>query len=189
MIKCLILTGGESSRMGEEKYLIEDNGTPQYQHLYELLTAQGFPVYISCNERQAEVIPDTYNKLVDTYDQIGPIGGLATAIAHDAKCSWLVVACDLMGLTSDAVTGLIEASAPEYDIVTYRHPESGFYETTLTIYNPGAFIVLKRAIRKEVYSLQDILKKCTTKAIEGKAEFLVNVNTREDRDTSRGSFL
>ena len=189
MINCLILTGGESSRMGEEKYLLEDNGAPQYQQLYEMLTAQGLPVYISCNERQAEVIPDAYNKLVDAYDQIGPIGGLATAIAEDAKSSWLVVACDLMGLKPEAVTGLISANAPEYDIITYQHPESRFYETTLTIYNPGAFIVLKRAIRKEVYSLQDILKKCATKAIEGSAGFLVNVNTREDRDTSRGSFL
>ncbi|WP_421898291.1 molybdenum cofactor guanylyltransferase [Marinoscillum sp.] len=189
MIKCLILVGGESSRMGEEKYLMEDNGTPQYQYLYEMLTTQGYPTYISCNERQNEVIPDTYAKLVDTYDQIGPIGGLATAIAEDARCSWLVVACDLMGLTADAVTRLISANAPEYDIVTYQHPESGFYETTLTIYNPGAFIVLKRAIRKEVYSLQDILKKCPTKAIKGEVDFLVNVNTREDRNTSRGSFL
>ncbi len=146
MIKCLILTGGESSRMGEEKYLLEDNGAPQYQHLYEMLTAQGLPVYISCNERQAEVIPDTYNKLVDAYDQIGPIGGLATAIAEDAKSSWLVVACDLMGLKPDAVTELISANAREYDIITYQHPESMLYDTTLTLYHPCACIASMIAV-------------------------------------------
>ncbi len=183
MIKALILTGGKSSRMGTDKFLMKVNeDKPQYLFIYEMLTTLGVEVYFSCTSEQSKEIGSQYNTIVDKYDGIGPIGGIASAVLTDNKTSWLVVACDLINLTPDALNVLLSANDDRmYDIVTYGGETDGFLETTLTIYNPGAFIVIKRKVRDQQYKLQELMKKCTVKAIKPvDKKILRNANTPED---------
>ncbi len=180
-VKALILIGGKSTRMGEEKYLIGINGKPQYAFLHDLLKAAGVDVFLSINMGQSQAIPPSFNTIVDQYTEIGPMGGLISAIAQDSKCSWLVVACDLIHLDQEGLQNLIEANEEAYDIVTYQQEDSPFFETTCTLYNPGSYILLRRALRNREYSLQNILKKsCVKSVIPHKPEILHNVNAPED---------
>lgn len=180
-VKALILIGGKSTRMGEDKYLLGINGKPQYQYLHDLLTAAGLDVSLSINGGQSQVIPATYNTIVDQYNEIGPMGGLISAITLDSKSSWLIVACDLIHLDKRALQELIQANEETYDIITYQEEGSPFFETTCTLYNPGSYILLKRALRNREYSLQNILRKASVKTvIPYKADILHNANVPED---------
>ncbi len=179
--KALILIGGKSTRMGSEKHLLEVNGKPQYQFLYELLSGMGFPVFISCNKGQMKEIRPDFPIVVDQFDQLGPIGGIASAFKSDPGCNWLVVACDLIQLTQQAVTALMDSIDPEMDVITYRQEKAGFYETVLTCYQPSIAKAIFSQIANEAFSLQALLKKSKVKAIPpADHSFLKNANSPED---------
>ena len=180
-MKALLLIGGKSQRMGAEKHLLDVNGRTQYHHLYNMLTDMGLEVCVSCNIEQYRDLPESHYKLVDQYDAIGPIGGLVSAINHRPEEPWLIVACDLVNVTKETLTRLIEAADDDHDIITYQPKGSDYLETTVTIYQPSSFRVVLDAIEMGLYGLQRVLKKCKVKTVapNDNAE-LKNVNTPED---------
>ncbi|REE05629.1 molybdenum cofactor guanylyltransferase [Marinoscillum furvescens] len=181
MIKALILTGGKSTRMGTDKFLMEVNGKPQYQHLYELLTGLGLETYLSCSAEQVKKLHGSVPLIKDIHDGIGPIGGLAAAITAFPDTSWLVVACDLIHFEVETVNELLRADDENYDVITYQQEGSSFFETTCTLYHPSAYIVIRRNIRNGDYSLQSVLKKSMVKTIvPSNPQWLKNANSRED---------
>lgn len=181
MIKALILTGGQSTRMGADKFLMEINGKPQYQHLYELLTGLGLETYLSCSAEQVSKLRGAVPVIKDIHEGIGPIGGLAAAITAFPDASWLVVACDLIHLTPESVKVLLDADEANFDVITYQQEGSPFFETTCTIYHPSSYIVVRRTIRNGDYSLQTVLKKSVVKTIApADANWLKNANRKED---------
>lgn len=179
-MKALILIGGKSARMGAEKHLLETNGKSQYLHLTELLGSFGLEVFVSCNEAQVDGLENgDFEVLVDKYKSIGPIGGIATAIENDKKTNLLVVACDLINLTKNAIQELIESTDTASDVVTYSKDE--FLETTLTIYQTSSFQTILDSIQNKEYSLQKSLQKLKVQTIEPEDEaILKNVNRKED---------
>lgn len=167
--------------MGEPKHLLRKSGKPQYQFIYDLLTSCSIQSCISCNKEQADSLDSKYPLIVDTYDSIGPIGGIATAFNQEPDTSWLVVACDLVNVNEGAITNLTSANNPERAVTTYRKADSSFFETTLTIYNPLAARFVQESIKAKDYSLQGLIKKCNVKTIEVSSyDFLKNVNTKSD---------
>ncbi len=51
----IILAGGQSSRMGQPKSLLEYHGKPQYQYAAELLNSFCAQVFISCSAEQQTI--------------------------------------------------------------------------------------------------------------------------------------
>ncbi|MFT7233672.1 MAG: molybdopterin-guanine dinucleotide biosynthesis protein A [Cyclobacteriaceae bacterium] len=181
MLNALILIGGKSTRLGEDKYMMEVNGKPQYQHLYDLMHGMNIPTYLSCNEKQDQILSKTYPSIVDQYPDSGPIGGIVSAMNFRSNVSWLVTACDLVNLTADAISNLISENQEGFDIVTYQQESSEFLETTLSIYNPSSSRALLQAINSGNLRLQNVLKGCNTHVIKvSDGNFLKNVNSPKD---------
>lgn len=165
--------------MGSDKYLMNLHGAPQYQHLFDLLSGLGLSVYLSCNRTQNFQLPVDYPKIMDRHEAIGPMGGLASAIDQFPTYSWLVVACDLVNLTRNTVQKLLEADEGS-DVVTCQISGSVFLETTITVYHPGSFDVVRQAVEAGNYSLQQVLAQCEVKVIPTAGHELKNVNRPED---------
>lgn len=181
MVKALILTGGKSTRMGRDKYLLELYGKPQYQHLYGLIESLGIPVFLSCTDGQALKIPGTYQKVLDLYPSIGPIGGIASAVKADPFSHWLVVACDLGHLKVPLLQELLGQVKSEADVVTFKKSGSDYFETTISLYKPSSFPTIRSAIKTGEYSLQKVLRQCNVLALKAKDESqLSNLNYPED---------
>lgn len=167
--------------MGRDKYLLDVNGVPQYQRLYQLMEHLRVPVYISCSGEQAANIPAYYKKIVDQYGAIGPIGGIASAIASDACADWMVIACDLICLNEPALRKLLDAEDKQADVIAYKKSNSAFYETTLAIYKSASFQAIQRAVDSGQYSLQKVLRACNTRSVTADNEaWLLNANTPGD---------
>lgn len=168
--------------MGRDKFAMDFHGLPQYAYLYCMMSDLHIPVYLSCSAAQSDVFPPDYKQIVDRYDGIGPIGGLASAIEDDSSAAWLVVACDLIHLNKETIQLLLDSAATAgSDIVTFKKKESDYYETTLSVYTPATFHSIRQAIDKKNYSLQSILKSHHTTALTVKNErVLTNANTPED---------
>ena len=185
MIRGLILIGGKSTRMGSPKYLLEINGKPQYQYLLDLFNDLKIECFLSCNKDQIGSLPQEIPKIPDIHKGKGPIGGILSAFKRYPDSSWLVVACDLPNVNASVINKLELSNDYHYDVVVLKKEENVFFETTIAIYNPSSFPYLKVAFEKGNYSLNEVLKKCRTKAlIANDPASLKNVNRPEDLNLS-----
>lgn len=181
MMKALILIGGESKRMGREKYLIDFHGKPQYQYLYELLSSINLSTYLSCNQQQAGTVPDCYPKILDQYPSIGPIGGIASAFSQGPTANWLVIACDMAYVDRQSIEDLLTHENEQVDAICYQKAGQEFYEGTFCIYKPTFSPKIQQALQKGQFSLQKLLKKCKVKTLVPYDEkVLANFNTPDD---------
>lgn len=92
----LLLTGGHSRRMGQNKANLLINNQTFAEKIAAELSSCG-PVYLSIS---ADISPDfttntTYPCIVDEENHIGPLGGISAAMHQIAADTFFVCACDM----------------------------------------------------------------------------------------------
>ena len=133
----LVLSGGQSLRMGSDKALIAYHAENQLLHTSALLRQQCHEVYISCREEQAETYRHFGIPLItDSYLGIGPFGGLLSAQRANPDAAWLIAACDLPFLDKDTLSQLCMKRNPMRFATAFRNPESGMLEPLFACYEP-----------------------------------------------------
>jgi molybdenum cofactor guanylyltransferase len=92
-----ILAGGESSRMGRDKALLELDGATLVARTARLVEyVARTPAIVGAPERLGGL---GFTLIADEWPGTGPLGGIATAL-HGSHSKWnLIVACDLPYLT------------------------------------------------------------------------------------------
>src|SRR6478735_6633462 len=92
----LVICGGQSTRMGTDKSLLDYYGKAQRYYVHEMLQPFCEKVFLSCNEQQAATITGNYETIADApaYSDIGPMAGLLSAFGQYPDKAFLVVACD-----------------------------------------------------------------------------------------------
>ncbi len=105
-----ILIGGKSTRMGQAKHLIEDNGKTWLEHSIEQLKSVVDEVVIV----GAGDIPEHISvvRLPDVPGLSGPLSGMLAAMRWAPHACWLMSACDLPQLSTDALRWLLNQRAP-----------------------------------------------------------------------------
>jgi molybdopterin-guanine dinucleotide biosynthesis protein A len=100
-----ILAGGESSRMGRDKALLELNGEALIVRVTRLLELVADGCAVIGDSLRLEGL--ALRTIGDDYPGAGPLGGIATAL-RASNAEWnLVVACDLPYLTREWLEFLI----------------------------------------------------------------------------------
>lgn len=185
-----ILAGGRSSRMGRAKGLLEFGGEPLVVHVARLLEFTGeAPVVIGPTEVYAHlgirVVPDDGENL-------GPLGGISTAL-RVATCEWnLIVGCDLPFLTREWLEFLIARAIGSSADVVMPLNERGF-EPLCAMYRKRARRAITEALEGGVRKITDGLAALTLASIEPAewkafdpcGRLFKNVNTPEDYDEAR----
>lgn len=154
-LNCLLLAGGQSSRMGTPKHLLAlANGQPVFAYLLERLheACPQSDLYISVHSHeQAAVLPPVlglrYRVLCDSSGDtgdvsgyyIGPAAGLLAAYEEDAHCHWMVLACDYPLMTSSDLKLLVELY--EEPVTCFQNAD-GFLEPLVAIWSPNALQAL-----------------------------------------------
>lgn len=135
-VKALLLTGGKSTRMGQDKSFLEYHARPQINFMYDLLKAFVDDVYISCKTKEdyPGFPEDSY--LPDRFHGLGPLGGIMTAQATDAKCAWLTVAVDLPFVDKKALKFLLDNRNPFKAATAFKSNFKDFPEPLMSIYEP-----------------------------------------------------
>ncbi len=175
-MKGLVLVGGKSRRMGQDKALLTLQGATMITHAANLLKSCHLEVFVSCNKSQKDIFQSEYSLIIDQFDNIGPIGGIYSALNHDQNCDWLVMACDMPKIDKPAIELLIQAHQTN-QITTFKGDQKVFPETTITIYPKTIIGAIKYAIDHNDYRLQKLLKKHNTYFIKpSHSNLLMNVN-------------
>jgi molybdenum cofactor guanylyltransferase len=101
-----ILAGGESSRMGRDKALLEVGGVPLLLRTARLVESVTGQTIVIGNRGARQTLGLRW--IDDDWPSAGPLGGIATALRASAAPWTLVVACDLPYLTKEWIEYLMK---------------------------------------------------------------------------------
>lgn len=178
----LVVCGGQSSRMGADKSLLEYYNMPQRYYLYNMLEPLCDQVFLSCNPNQVSEISEFYDFVVDKsdYDNIGPMAALFSAYLKYPDASFLVVGCDYPFIDEKALKKLIECRSEGTEAVCYFNSQTNFEEPLLAIYENSCLPKMLQNFEEGNYSLRHFLKAIITKNIIPESlENLKSVDTME----------
>ncbi|WEK71256.1 MAG: NTP transferase domain-containing protein [Candidatus Chryseobacterium colombiense] len=178
----LVLAGGKSQRMGNPKDKINWHGKEQRYYAADLLAPLCDEVFISCRQDQLENFDPNYNVLTDTFLNMGPFGGILSALRSQRDKAWLVVACDLPLLDEKSLEFLIENRNIEKVATTYESSFDGLPEPLITIWEPKSYPLLLNFLGSGITCPRKVLINSDTLILKpGNPDSLMNVNTPEDR--------
>lgn len=181
----LVLAGGQSRRMQQDKALLEYHGRPQYLHTYRLLKKVCQQVFLSCRPGQLHKFQEQSPDLpiiTDQHEDIGPLAALLSAFQQEKAVAWLTLACDMPLMDTATLKFLIKHRDPSAVATTYQLSGQDFPETMCTLWEPAAFLLLEEARKRGRYSLTRFLKQHPTKLVHpSDANALTNINTDEER--------
>jgi len=116
-VDAFILAGGESSRMGRDKALVEIGGKPLLLRAVQLLEPLAASVTIVGEKRRNGEFGAPV--LTDRWPGAGPLGAIATALANANNAWALILACDMPLITVEWLSWLCDratsASADSFD--------------------------------------------------------------------------
>jgi len=155
----LILTGGKSTRMNEDKALLYYNGKPHALYLKDLIAPFCKNVYLSAKEGQwsgtsLENIPT----ISDSLKGSGPSIGIISAFKKHPEANWMVLACDLPYINEDTIKELIYHYDSHKAAIAFKNKDKDFAEPLCTLYTPLAHPVFENANRSEIYCPVKILR-------------------------------
>ena len=136
----LVLAGGKSQRMGQDKGLLDYHGKPQREYMADLLQPFCEKIYLSFREKQ---IAKTEHTIIhDTFTGLGPYGAILSAFRAQPNQAWLTVACDLPYLEETSIKQLVKNRNPSKLATCFHNPDTNFPEPLITIWEPRAYPVL-----------------------------------------------
>ena len=181
----LVLAGGKSVRMGNDKGVIHWHGKEQRYYMADMLTTFCDEVFISCRtEQQSEIAPE-YKTLADNHEGAGPAIGILSAFKATPSAAWLVVACDLPLLDKNTIDFLISNRDISCIATTFKSPFDGLPEPLIAIWEPSCFEVLKAHIADGYSCPRKALMRNAARVnmlIPPDPDALMNTNTPEDAE-------
>lgn len=179
-VKGLVLAGGQSSRMGEDKGLIKYHGRSQRSHVAQLMSDLGLESYLSL--RAESVNTEGHQVIRDTFLGLGPMGGILSAFKAYPDHTWMTVACDLPYLSKQTLAQLLEARDPSKLATCFHNSDTGFPEPLITIWEPRAYQQLLMFLAQGYACPRKVLINNDVKQIEMQHKLeMTNVNTPGER--------
>lgn len=132
-IEIFILAGGNSSRMGQDKGLMEYHGMPMVEHVLKAVS----PIHRECAIVANNPVYEVFGFPVvrDLVQQKGPMGGLWTAIQHAKKNMLLLLACDYPLITTALLCSLMELADGQKIVMPFAqqqmHPLIAIYPVSI----------------------------------------------------------
>mgnify|MGYP000020578250 CR=1 FL=1 len=133
----IILAGGQSSRMGEDKGLMNLEGQPMIQYIIDSVKQIASNIIIIANDKAYEQFGFEVHE--DLVKEKGPLVGIVTGLsASKTELNW-IISCDAPYVSKDLLLDLMnklnefEAVVPEKE--EKKHPLIGAYKkSTLPVF-------------------------------------------------------
>lgn len=178
----IILAGGKSSRMGEDKGLVLLNGKPMIQYVIEALKEVVSDIIIISNNA-------SYNKFrIPVYADIikdkGPVGGIYTGLYHSKTQLNFCISCDVPMISSDFILWLLKRSGnASITLPMYKDK----IHQMIGVYSKQVLSNFKESTEKEHLKLSQVNKNMACKIIDIEKEYanfeeliFSNINTKNE---------
>ena len=182
-ISAAVLAGGKSSRMGKNKALLSLNGKTLIEHVTSAALAVAEPVQVITDS------PKDYTflmlpMLADEIANLGPLGGIYTALKHCKTPHCLILACDLPFLSLELMRFLSE-NAGTADVFAIDAGKG--VEPLCAVYSKNCLPAIEAQIAKQDYKVARLFEQVNARVVRlhpghslYAANLFHNVNTPED---------
>lgn len=173
----IILAGGDSSRMGAPKALVQYNGKKLIEWSISIVKDLCDSIIIGSNNRDLKHFG--FEIIEDVHENIGPIGGLYATLCASRTKHNIVIPCDTPLITVNIYEKLLLSSS-EYDVVI-AGLKNNFVEPLIGYYDKSVLKIFEKQIEKKDYKLNNTLKLLNTKVeIFSDKNFFKNINYPSD---------
>ncbi len=180
----LILVGGKSSRMKTDKASLEIHGKKQSLHCFELLNKFCQQTFLSNRQEQAGLggqkgLPQIHDE--EPFLNIGPLGGILSAMKKYPDAAWLVLACDLPYVDEKTIQYLINYRNPKKMATAFKSVHDGLPEPLCAIYEPNNLKYFKKFVNEGIHCPRKILMQADVELlVPPSVKALENVNNPEE---------
>ncbi|XOV69271.1 MAG: molybdenum cofactor guanylyltransferase [Fluviicola sp.] len=179
----IILAGGKSSRMGQDKALMELKGIPMLQQVANGLKNYCNEIIIASNEQKHHAFGDI--GVSDNYQDSGPLAGLEAGLLAASNESCIVISCDAPLLTTEILDRLISETDQRVIVASC----SGRVHPLIGIYTKGSLEIIQSQLEKKQLKMHDVLDALNAKCIDFPktlSEAFQNINTQEEWEQLTG---
>ncbi|MEP7363641.1 MAG: molybdenum cofactor guanylyltransferase [Acidobacteriota bacterium] len=179
-----VLAGGQSSRMGRDKAMLELDGATMLRRTYDLLAEVcGAATVVGPKERYASLgLP----LIEDARHGCGPLAGIEAALqdcSTKVGADWaLIVACDMPGLDEQGLAVLLD-EAPRAGAAQVLLPvsEGGRRQPLCALYRPQALGVVRKQLETGQFKLLNAIAQLPMQELAlNRPHHFLNVNRPED---------
>jgi molybdenum cofactor guanylyltransferase len=186
----LVLAGGRSTRMRQDKAALSYGGRTQLERAMALLTPYVERAYVSVrSEQRDDPVRARFAQIPDTLENLGPVAGMLAAQARHPHAAWLVLACDLPFIDEATLVHLVRHRAPSQLATAYRSSHDGLPEPLCAIWEPRSAQPLSEYVAGGRSCPRRFLVGVDTELLdEPNPQALDNVNTPEEYRSAMTAF-
>ncbi len=178
----LVLAGGKSTRMGEDKGRITYHGKAQREHAADLLSLFCEQTYYSMRSDQEDRPDDGRPVIHDSFEHLGAYGGLLSAFRIHPEAAWFVVATDLPLLDEISLAQLQGKRNTSRFATAFYNPATEFPEPLISIWEPRSYPRLLDFLAQGYACPRKVLINSDIELVDpANPEALVNVNDPKER--------
>jgi len=185
-----ILIGGKSRRFNSDKAYIQFSGESLSALLYKMISRVLNHVYFVADHGDKFPIPDV-DVIVDLKPDIGPLGGLYTALTHSSHDYCFISACDLPFLNVELIKILWDKCTGTSDIVVPVWDSK--IEPLAAFYHKRCIPVIESSLEKNQWMMKGFWNQVRTNYIDVTSYFnpgelrkiFFNINTPGDYETAQ----
>ena len=157
----IVLSGGQSKRMGREKGLIPLLGKPLIAYSIHVLEKTCSEVIISANQEDYKAFG--FPVINDEMAGIGPAGGILSCLKASRTEGNFILSCDMPLVSTDLVRYILERRGNAGVTVPLHN---GYPEPLCGFYSKAIIPEFRNRIKNGVYKIQDILEKLNVSFLE-----------------------
>ena len=183
----LVLSGGRSTRMGQDKAALAYAGRTQLERAMALIGPHVERAWVSVrSEQHADPLRARFAQIADRQRDVGPVAGILAAQETHPQAAWLVLACDLPLLDEATLAQLVAARVPQAVATAYRSSHDGLPEPLCAIYEPRSHALLESYVGSGRHCPRKFLIEAEAQLIdEPNPRALDNVNTPHEHGAAR----
>ena len=176
-----ILAGGKSSRMGKDKGMIIYNGKAIIEYIIEQLKPLVNKLVIVSNNFEYEKFG--VEVINDLLKDIGPAGGIYTALNHTKEELNFIVSCDMPQINKEAIAFIIKNSTNSQITVPEK---GGEIEPLFGVYTKDCLTKWAECIKQREIKLKEMITNFKLNIINTddnilfNDNFFMNINTNKD---------
>lgn len=175
----IIMTGGKSSRMGQDKSTLEIDGLKITEKTANQLRPWFDEIIISCAtpSKNFESIKDVIS-VYDEKEHYGPLMGVYSSLKYSSNRINFIIACDIPEIDLNLIYILLSESDEYNAALPVFHEDR--YEPLFAMYTKECLKVAESLIEKNVGRMSTLIENCNTKIIKNhNSDWYYNLNTPE----------
>jgi molybdopterin-guanine dinucleotide biosynthesis protein A len=182
----VVLAGGRSTRMGEDKARLVVEGVPLWERQARLLKGADVPAVIVSGSTSGPWAGSGFRVVQDDLPGIGPAAGIFSALRELPADFIIVVAVDMPRMDPGFLASLLQQAISQGVGVVPR--VNGRWEPLAAVYTRSVLPLLKERIRLEKFSLQEFVDEAVSLGFlaglqcsgENAGDRFLNLNTQDE---------